>query len=101
LELVYRFSATFKSIRDVIARVDAAGQRVEQARLFSGQANLQRISVWSRFESASTRPRVQHAVTADGRTLINPKSGDRWSVPATLALPALPKLEELRRVLGG
>jgi hypothetical protein len=94
------FSRTFRSIREGIGQVDAAARRLDEARRFSGQANVARIALWSRFECEAPGARVRHAVEAEGRTLINPESGARWSVPATLALPALAKLDDLRRVLG-
>lgn len=94
------FSRTFKSIRDAIALIDAVGDRIEDGRRFSSQANLQRITQWASFEMHAPRPRVRNAVSTQGRTLINVEGGARWSFAADITLPALHQLDELRRLMG-
>jgi hypothetical protein len=93
------FSRTFNAIRVVIAAIDEAAARIEDARRFSSQANLRRIAQWSTLEPDSQRPRVRRSVEAQGRALICPETEARWSFPADAQLPALIKLEELRRLV--
>jgi hypothetical protein len=66
------FSVTFNAIREATGMIDAASQRIDEARRFSGQADLQRIAQWSQLEAASAQPRIRHAVGARGRTLTHP-----------------------------
>lgn len=95
------FSYTFKAIRDVIDQVDTIASRINEARQFSSEANLSRIAQWTEFECRSSGPRVEQAVSARGRTLICLETYARWSFPAATKLPALTRLEELRRLIGG
>lgn len=92
------FSVTFRSLRDAIERIDAIATRIEDARNFSSQANLNRVRTWVELETQSPRPRVCQAIAVKGRILINRDTNVSWSFPAKAGLPALPKLEELRHL---
>jgi hypothetical protein len=94
------FSKTFSAIRDAIALIDGAAIRVDEAKRFSSQANIERIVTWSHLEAATAQPRVRRAVIGRGRMLTDAESGVSWSVPTSAGFPALEKLDQVRRALG-